>query len=82
MARWLREIPGVSDSVGMCLESGPEHPLLTADDEVHLAWAMERGGWAQQELDASDSHNPARRAALYRDLHNGDEVNGAAAQPA
>ena len=74
MARRLREIPGVSDSVGMSLESVAEHRLLTADDEVRLARAMERGRRAQQELDASDSHNPAKRATLYRDVHDGDEA--------
>ena len=47
----MRENPTLSDSVGMYLESVADHDLLTAEDEVRLARAMERGRKAQRRID-------------------------------
>ena len=63
----------MSDSVGMYLESVAEHELLTAEDEVRLARAMERGRRATRKLESGDI-TPAERAKLYRAIHAADEA--------
>jgi RNA polymerase primary sigma factor len=74
VAKNVREVPGLSDSIGMYLESVAEHDLLTADDEVRLSRAMEQGRRAQQRLDNDGSFSLADRARLYRVIHQGDEA--------
>jgi RNA polymerase sigma factor (sigma-70 family) len=64
----------MSDSVGMYLESVAEHDLLTADDEVRLARAMEKGRKAQQRLEADSGLEAADRASLYALVHAADEA--------
>jgi len=64
----------VSDTVGMYLERVSDHQLLTAEDEVSLARAMEAGRKAQVKLDAGDKLTPADRAKLYRLVHSGEEA--------
>ncbi len=64
----------VSDTVGIYLDEVSEHSLLTADDEVRLARAMEAGRKAQQKLDARENLAPTDRARLYRLVHDGEEA--------
>jgi RNA polymerase sigma factor (sigma-70 family) len=72
----MRENPTLSDSVGMYLESVADHDLLTAEDEVRLARAMERGRKAQRRLDGTTSGQLSsyERAELYRAVHGADEA--------
>ena len=51
VAKRLRDTLPLSDSVGLYLDSVSEHELLTAEDEVRLARAMEQGRIAQRTLD-------------------------------
>jgi RNA polymerase sigma factor (sigma-70 family) len=70
VAKRLRE--PLSDSVGMYLDSVSEHGLLTAEDEVRLARAMEQGRVAQRKLDEGSSLTPTERATLFRAVHLAD----------
>ena len=62
-----------ADTVGLYLDEVSEHELLTAEDEVHLARAMEQGKKAQSVLDSGD-HTRAERAKLMRAVAEGDEA--------
>jgi len=65
----------LADAVGMYLEEVATHDLLTAEDEVRLARAMESGRRAQIRLDAEGSDlRPAERAALFGAIHGADEA--------
>ncbi len=65
----------VADAVGMYLEEVATHDLLTAEDEVRLARAMEAGRQAQRRLEAADGQLPAEdRADVYRAIHQADEA--------
>ncbi|MGH8946570.1 MAG: sigma-70 family RNA polymerase sigma factor, partial [Acidimicrobiia bacterium] len=74
-ARELRPDRGASpsDTVGLYLDEVSEHELLTAEDEVHLARAMERGKKAQAVLDSGDYTKPDR-PKLMRAVAEGDEA--------
>ncbi len=63
-----------ADGVGIYLDEVAGHGLLTAEDEVQLAQAMERGRKAQRKLDTARSLTPADRAALFRAIHQGEEA--------
>ncbi len=69
-----REALPLADTVGMYLEEVSEHTLLTAEDEVDLARAMEIGLKAQRKLDTGGDVSPADRAKLFRLIHAGDEA--------
>ncbi|HWB88441.1 MAG TPA: sigma-70 family RNA polymerase sigma factor [Acidimicrobiia bacterium] len=62
-----------SDTVGLYLDEVSEHELLTAEDEVHLARAMEGGKKAQAILDSGD-FKPSERAQLMRAVIAGEEA--------
>ncbi len=64
----------ISDTVGLYLERVSDHTLLTAEDEVRLSRAMERGHKAQLTLDSGDSFTPVQRAKLFRLVHQGEEA--------
>jgi len=74
VVRSMREVPALSDSVGMYLESVAEHELLTAEDEVRLARAMEHGRKASAALENAERLSPTDRARLFRDIHAADEA--------
>jgi len=75
--RRAKETP-VSDAVGMYLEEVATHTLLTAEDEVRLARAMEAGRRAQHRLESETGKlTTAERAALSRALHEADEAKAA-----
>jgi RNA polymerase sigma factor (sigma-70 family) len=58
----------------MYLEEVAIHDLLTAEDEVRLARAIEAGRRAQQRLDTETALTHAERAELYRTVDHGDEA--------
>ncbi len=58
----------------MYLERVSDHQLLTAEDEVSLARAMEAGRKAQARLDSGETFSPTDRAKLYRVAHSGEEA--------
>ena len=62
-----------SDTVGLYLDEVSSHELLTAEDEVHLARAMERGKKAKALIEAGD-HTRADRPKLMRAVAEGDEA--------
>jgi RNA polymerase sigma factor (sigma-70 family) len=62
-----------SDTVGLYLDEVSEHELLTAEDEVHLARAMEQGKKAQAILDSGD-YDPSERIKLMRAVNAGEEA--------
>jgi RNA polymerase sigma factor (sigma-70 family) len=62
-----------SDTVGLYLDEVSEHELLTAEDEVHLARAMERGKKAKSILE-SGGYEASDRAKLMRAIAEGDEA--------
>jgi RNA polymerase sigma factor (sigma-70 family) len=62
-----------SDTVGLYLDEVSEHELLTAEDEVHLARAMEQGKKAQAILESGD-YEPSERIKLMRAVNAGEEA--------
>ena len=64
----------ISDPIGMYLEEVAYHDLLTAEDEVSLARAIEAGRRARQQLDTEPRISKAKRAELFRLVHEADEA--------
>jgi RNA polymerase sigma factor (sigma-70 family) len=63
------------DLVRLYLTDIGQYPLLTKDDEVRLAQAIERRGEAEQELTSGGRKlTPARRRELKRMMRHGDEA--------
>ncbi len=74
MAEQARDT-SVADAVGTYLEAVANHDLLTAEDEVRLARAIEAGRRAGHRLDAEGTTlTPAERADLFRLVHEADEA--------
>jgi RNA polymerase sigma factor (sigma-70 family) len=59
--------------VGLYLDEVSGHDLLTAEDEVHLARAMERGKKAKVVLESGE-YRRAERPQLMRAIAEGDEA--------
>ena len=74
-AKETRSDRGISaaDTVGLYLDEVSGHELLTAEDEVHLARAMERGKKAKSLLESGD-FPASERLALLRAIAEGDEA--------
>ena len=62
-----------ADSLGVYLAEIGRHELLTADDEVELAQAMEAGDAAREALEAGDV-TPSEKARLRRKVRAADEA--------
>ena len=62
-----------SDTIGLYLDEVSEHELLTAEDEVHLARAMEQGKKAQALLESGD-FKKIERPQLMRAIAAGEEA--------
>ena len=62
-----------ADTVGLYLDEVSEHDLLTAEDEVHLARAMERGKKAKSVVESGEFQR-SDRAKLMRAIAEGDEA--------
>jgi RNA polymerase sigma factor (sigma-70 family) len=86
-ASWRRRMKGLGtvakerverdeeDLVRLYLTDIGQYPLLTKDDEVRLAQAIEAGNSARQELEAHGKALPApRRRELRRHLKVGDDA--------
>ena len=74
MTRRAREAQSLSDGVGQYLEEVSSHGLLTAEDEVRLARAMEAGRKARIALEGTDPVPVAKRAEMFRLVHEADEA--------
>ncbi len=59
-----RRGPAAADTVGLYLDDVSDHALLTAEDEVRLARAIERGRRAAVRLDHEDLDEAERRRLL------------------
>jgi RNA polymerase primary sigma factor len=64
----------VADAIGLYLESVAEHDLLTAEDEVRLARAIERGRLAEEELAGAGNIGAERRIELVRYVRQADNA--------
>ena len=62
-----------ADSLGVYLAEIGRHELLTADDEVELAQAMEAGDEARRQLESGDT-SPSELARLRRKARAGEEA--------
>ena len=62
-----------ADTVGLYLDEVSGHALLTDEDEVHLARAMERGKKAKVILESGE-YTPSDRPKLMRAIAKGDEA--------
>lgn len=74
MARRRRTGASAADTVGLYLDEVSSHLLLTAEDEVRLARAMERGRKAQARLDTEQDLPPTERHHLEHQVDEGDEA--------
>jgi DNA-directed RNA polymerase sigma subunit (sigma70/sigma32) len=62
------------DLVRLYLTDIGQYPLLTKDDEVRLAKAIEAGNEARSLLDATAELQPARRRELRRQAQDGENA--------
>jgi len=62
------------DLVRLYLTDIGQYPLLTKDDEVRLAQAIEKGAEARAALESADELTAAKRREHNRDLRRGDEA--------
>lgn len=62
------------DLVRLYLTDIGQYPLLTKDDEVRLAQAIEAGTEAKTEFDAATTLTPARKRELRRSIKQGEDA--------
>src|SRR3954447_15186907 len=62
------------DLVRLYLTDIGQYPLLTKDDEVRLAQAIEGGNTARAELDAAGTLTAARKRDLRRTARDGERA--------
>lgn len=62
------------DLVRLYLTDIGQYPLLTKDDEVRLAQAIEKGAEARIAIEAAEELTSAKRRELNRDLRRGEEA--------
>jgi RNA polymerase sigma factor (sigma-70 family) len=70
-----REDRDYEDLVRLYLEDVGRHDLLTKDDEVRLAQAIEAGVVARNELEAAKKLTPTQRRTLRRTIRGGEEAH-------
>ena len=70
-----REDRDYEDLVRLYLEDVGRHELLTKDDEVRLAQAIEAGVVARNELEAAKKLTPTQRRTLRRGIRQGEEAH-------
>jgi len=63
------------DLVRLYLEDVGRHDLLTKDDEIRLAQAIEAGNAARAELETKKKLTPTQRRALRRAVREGEEAH-------
>ncbi len=64
----------IADAIGLYLESVASHDLLTAEDEVRLARAIERGHRAEEALATEGEIDAERRVELVRWVRQADHA--------
>jgi RNA polymerase sigma factor (sigma-70 family) len=70
-----REDRDYEDLVRLYLEDVGRHDLLTKDDEIRLAQAIEGGIAATEELNSKKRLTPTQRRALRRKVREGEEAH-------
>jgi len=70
-----REDRDYEDLVRLYLEDVGRHDLLTKDDEIRLAQAIETGTAAREKLETTKKLTPTQRRALKREVRQGDEAH-------
>jgi RNA polymerase sigma factor (sigma-70 family) len=70
-----REDRDYEDLVRLYLEDVGRHDLLTKDDEIRLAQAIEGGNEARVELEAGKRLTPTQRRQLRRTVRQGEEAH-------
>jgi len=70
-----REDRDYEDLVRLYLEDVGRHDLLTKDDEIRLAQAIETGTAAREKLETTKKLTPTQRRALRREIRQGDEAH-------
>ncbi|HEX6947784.1 MAG TPA: sigma-70 family RNA polymerase sigma factor [Acidimicrobiia bacterium] len=63
-----------SDHLALYLDEISRHDLLTADEEVQLAQAMEAGNEARQRLDSDEDLDPTERVRLQKLVRAGERA--------
>ncbi|MCB1260186.1 MAG: RNA polymerase subunit sigma-70, partial [Acidimicrobiales bacterium] len=62
------------DLVRLYLTDIGQYPLLTKEDEVRLAQAIEAGVAARAEMDAGGNLTPARKRELRKTVREGEDA--------
>jgi len=70
-----REDRDYEDLVRLYLEDVGRHDLLTKDDEIRLAQAIETGNAAREKLETTKKLTPTQRRTLKREIRHGDEAH-------
>jgi RNA polymerase sigma factor (sigma-70 family) len=70
-----REDRDYEDLVRLYLEDVGRHDLLTKDDEIRLAQAIETGNEARTKLEATKKLTPTQRRTLRRAVRQGEEAH-------
>jgi RNA polymerase sigma factor (sigma-70 family) len=70
-----REDRDYEDLVRLYLEDVGRHDLLTKDDEIRLAQAIEQGIEARKQLEAGKRLTPTQRRQLRRQVRAGEEAH-------
>ena len=70
-----REDRDYEDLVRLYLEDVGRHNLLTKDDEIRLAQAIETGTAATERLETAKKLTPTQRRQLRREIRQGEEAH-------
>ncbi len=70
-----REDRDYEDLVRLYLEDVGRHNLLTKDDEIRLAQAIETGTAAREKLETAKKLTPTQRRGLKREIRQGEEAH-------
>jgi RNA polymerase sigma factor (sigma-70 family) len=70
-----REDRDYEDLVRLYLEDVGRHNLLTKDDEIRLAQAIETGTAAGEKLETAKKLTPTQRRGLKREIRQGEEAH-------
>ncbi len=74
MAQHQHARSSTTDTVGLYLDEVSGHLLLTSEDEIRLARAIEHGQRAQTELDSNPELAPDEQQRLRRIVEQGEEA--------